>query len=949
MKKSGMPLSDDRLFNYFPYAVGPANDGVASISPSSTVGASDISSPESSAFNSSEPPIVVFANNSLAPVCAPHPLFEPSNPIYASPREPASVNLQAQTLSTALAPTALPSRPANTETADISGSTSTSATLSVNSSAKGQVSFWGDHDWYKVNLVSGNTYSFAAIGTGLNAVSDTYLKLRDGSGNILRTDNDSGPGESSVIGMAGYGQGKFIAPYTGAYFIDVSANSFFSTGQYGVSVTQSLASNGYKPSFDVLMGAGALHTDPSSGSPNDWNQVLGTTRGEGVNLTYSFRESVTYTTTGKNASSTFSKVTATEMWGIHNILKLYSEICNVTFTPVKYGGYSNNAQIVISNYYDKDDTAGAFAYFPDNQRGGDLWLNTASVNPNNIIQGQYSWFAIAHELGHALGLSHPGDYNAGVGSPTYTNSAQFVEDSEQYSIMSYWGGNVTGAAPGFFATASTPLMFDIYEMQTLYGPNFTTRANNNTYGFNTNAGDTYLFKSTSAPYYCIWDGGGIDTIDASQYTQAQYINLSAGTFSNIGGGIKNISIALGAVIENAVGGSNGDTILGNDADNMLDGRGGADMLVGDAGDDLYLIDLNSAGGFAFQDTVIETPSAGTDTIQLRGFSTGVTSLKIPENVENLDASGTGSSLLNLTGNALKNKIIGNAAPNVIVGGAGADNLDGRDNSDIYVIDSVADYASGEVIKDTGATGIDEIRFTSTVASTLVIKATTAGIEKIVVGTGVAAAATLTGTTPLNVDASSISYGITIIGNSGSNVFTGGIGNDMINGGAGADTIIGGRGNDSITLAESGSSADTVIFRGGIGTSGSLARVGSLGLDTITGMNLGTATSSIDKVQFSAADFGIAAGTMVVKGGLNTDGNFYIRSTGPTSTAVDLNGTSAANGAAIVFAGAATGTSGITIYFTTSEGVFSTTTAVKVATLIGISTSMLNTTDLAFIA
>jgi Ca2+-binding RTX toxin-like protein len=64
------------------------------------------------------------------------------------------------------------------------------------------------------------------------------------------------------------------------------------------------------------------------------------------------------------------------------------------------------------------------------------------------------------------------------------------------------------------------------------------------------------------------------------------VDLSAGAFSDVGGFRGNLSIALGVVIEDAVGGRGADRILGNAADNRLRGAAGADHVAGGAGNDL---------------------------------------------------------------------------------------------------------------------------------------------------------------------------------------------------------------------------------------------------------------------------------------------------------------------------------------------------------------------------
>jgi len=199
---------------------------------------------------------------------------------------------------------------------------------------------------------------------------------------------------------------------------------------------------------------------------------------------------------------------------------------------------------------------------------------------------------------------------------------------------------------------------------------------------------------------------------------------------------------------------------------------------------------------------------------------------------------------------------------------------------------------------------------------------------------------------------------TVNGLSGNDRISGLAGNDVLTGGEGADTLIGGQGNDSLFLTESTSAFDVVVFSGGSGTAGTTARAQSLGLDTITDLSLGTNTTAVDRLHFSAADFGITAGNAVrgsaasVSGGpaANSDGNFYIVTSIPTTPArFDLNGTNAANSGAIVFVGAATGAAGVKVYYTSSEGSFSTGTSVQIATLTGINTANLNASDLLFIA
>ena len=78
------------------------------------------------------------------------------------------------------------------ETTDAAASTATTYTLAIGQIAQGQLSSSGDHDWYRVNLVAGQTYSFAMTGTGTNNAIDTYLRLYAADGTTVVAQNDDG-------------------------------------------------------------------------------------------------------------------------------------------------------------------------------------------------------------------------------------------------------------------------------------------------------------------------------------------------------------------------------------------------------------------------------------------------------------------------------------------------------------------------------------------------------------------------------------------------------------------------------------------------------------------------------------------------------------------------------------------------------------------------------------
>ena len=183
-----------------------------------------------------------------------------------------------------------------------------------------------------------------------------------------------------------------------------------------------------------------------------------------------------------------------------------------------------------------------------NQIDGTVQFSTGftfDFNPTNGIDSNaFDFVAIAiHEIGHAIGLDHPGNYNGG--NPTYSANAAYVQDSRQYTVMSYFDAEETGARH-YDTYAATPLLHDIAAAQALYGANYATRAGNTVYGFNSNAdrAQFHIISAAQDAVFAIWDGGGRDTLNLSGYTEGSIINLNAGSFSSAGGLYANIAIGL---------------------------------------------------------------------------------------------------------------------------------------------------------------------------------------------------------------------------------------------------------------------------------------------------------------------------------------------------------------------------------------------------------------------
>ncbi len=297
-----------------------------------------------------------------------------------------------------------------------------------------------------------------------------------------------------------------------------------------------------------------------------------------------------------------------------------------------------------------------------------------------------------------------------------------------------------------------------------------------------------------------------------------------------------------------------------DGADTLDGGTGADWMAGGDGDDVYYVDQAA-------DQVLEFNGQGNDVI-ISSSDYGVAFAR-GRYVESIYLSGTAN--LNLTGDALANRLYGNTGANVLTGGdgndllvgfanvtaargldshgaygsvdgndtldggagndtldggAGNDSMTGGTGSDYYIVDSASDIVQESDTVNGGAWDVVE----SSVDFDLTLAAT-AGVEGLtltggaVLGKGNSLSNGISGTDQDNLlygyDGNDTVYGFggtdyiyggngddVIYGDDGDDFLSGAAGNDMIEGGAGADTLFGGAGNDTYSVY-SGFGVDTI--------------------------------------------------------------------------------------------------------------------------------------------
>jgi serralysin len=619
----------------------------------------------------------------------------------------------------------------------------------------------------------------------------------------------------------------------------------------------------------------------------------------GQDLTYSFPTTATWFPYAEAAG--FSAFTEAQKAAARTVMSLWDDLIAPDFREVA----GSNANIKYENT--TTNVGYAHAYYPGTYTGaGSVWMNSnygAGSGTNNLmtpVVGDWGFQTFIHETGHALGLDHAGEYNGG--SPTYALNATYFQDSQQYTVMSYFTANNTGAdwyaSDGRWYYPQTPMLYDVLAMQAMYGAETTTRTGNTTYGFNATADvpSIFNFSINKHPVLCIYDSGGIDTLDLSGWNTASRIDLAPGSFSDSDMMTSNISIAFSATIENARGGGGADTISGNAVANLLAGLAGNDTLSGLAGNDT--LDggegndtLNGGvgndrllGGLG-SDTAVYTglranysivydaivaaftivdlrvgSADGADWLQglefarftdflidlstLTTTTTTTPTTKVPgptEAADTLNGTTAGDSIAGLGGSDRINGLAGN---DLLDGGTGNDTLVGGLGDDSYWIDSTLD----QIVENAGE-GIDTVR--STVTHTLATN-----VEHLI----------LLGASGINGS-----------GNALANSLTGNGANNVLDGGAGADTMAGGAGNDTYMVENAG---DVVSEAAGAGIDTVQASVSHVlaanvenlvltGAAAINGTGNALSNSLTGNAAANVLDGGLAADVMAGGGGNDT--------------------------------------------------------------------------------
>lgn len=332
--------------------------------------------------------------------------------------------------------------------------------------------------------------------------------------------------------------------------------------------------------------------------------VLGGLKWASPSLTYSFPTSGSFYESSYGygePTNGFEALNATQQAAVRGSLSNFAAVARLSFTETtETATQHGDLRFAMS-----DTPKTAWAYFPNAApEGGDSWYNNSKGYYDGPGKGNYASVTFLHEAGHAVGLEHP---HEGYVMPS-------ERDSLEYTVMSYRsyvGASLTsGYTNESWGYPQSLMMYDIAGLHHMYGADFENNAGNTTYSWSPTTGQMFINGAgQGAPganrvFQTIWDGGGADSYDFSNYGADLTVDLRPGHWTTTSStqlaklqsdgskvAIGNIANALlhnndaRSFIENAMGGSGNDVIHGNSVGNTLIGNGGHDALFGLTGDD----------------------------------------------------------------------------------------------------------------------------------------------------------------------------------------------------------------------------------------------------------------------------------------------------------------------------------------------------------------------------
>ncbi len=629
------------------------------------------------------------------------------------------------------------------DSGDAAADSGTTYELSLGDTFQGALDPANDEDWVQIELVFGTIYDIT-----LTSPESARFQLLDSEGNHINFGNRYTTGSELTFSPA----------VSGIHYISVYSRNSDSLADYDLSIIENTTPAGTNDEIADYLTDGFWERRTFDIEP-------------GSALTVNITD---LTETGQQLARW-----ALEAWALVADIKfdfVEDDDAHITFGDNQSEGSSltrTRGEVLISSHI--------------NIPAG--WL----IDYGSTLDS-FTFKTYLHEIGHALGLGHPGPYNTTVLSLA---KKVFLNDSYHTTVMSYFDQSSDTYISASSAHPVTPMSADIIAIQNLYGAPADTHSGDTVYGYQSNV-DGYLGQffrqwagAADTPFetpvtLTLYDTGGNDTLDLRTDTTDQKVNLHPGGISDVYALVGNLIIARDTVIENFIAGSGDDVVTGNDAANHLQGHDGDDYLLGNGGNDILEggTGMDRLDGGPGEDWSSYQGSTSGVTVNLKDGTAGgghaegdvITGIENVRGSDYADVLAGDSNSNRLYGGDGDDELQGNGGDDVLEGGAGADELDGGAGTDWL------SYA--------GSDGAVSVRlYDGLTARGHAEGDTISGFENL---RGSSHPDVLAGTGGAN----------RLEGGAGNDQMWGGSGDDVLAGGAGADRLYGGPGADWITYEES---------------------------------------------------------------------------------------------------------------------------------------------------
>ena len=359
---------------------------------------------------------------------------------------------------------------------DASSTTGTQYAITLGDVFQGRLASAFDTDWIRIEPTAGKIYDISILTDELSV----EIQLLDSKGNHL------------AYGSLWADEKIIISPAIGEiYYIKIYSPDDDYSGEYEVSIVENTIPIGTNDSIADYLS-------------NGYRMFEG-------------RESASFDVDpGGVLTANITALTQESQQLARWALDVWTNVTGIRFQFID----DDNVDITFDDYEDTTATGG-FASSNGVITAG--FVNVPRDIGTKVDVGDI--FAYIHEIGHALGLGHPGPYPKDYDNPfsLYSIDNIFLTDSYQATVMSYFSQSNNTYINASFAIPVTPMIADIIAIQNLYGTPKDVNAGDTVHGYQSNVGG-YLEH-----FFALWTG------EQNPFVSIDSEPLSAPDFADLDG------------------------------------------------------------------------------------------------------------------------------------------------------------------------------------------------------------------------------------------------------------------------------------------------------------------------------------------------------------------------------------------------------------------------------